>query len=191
MYRIGTDDYKLHFLAKTRNFKPFLVINDKLLVEIHPSIAWKLKQSKVPKSSNYCLFDVFRVLDLALWTHLGMDIINQYEVTKTFESEVWVEGNQTTISLKCLNNKYLKFPMSVKVGNYYDDPCTEEGICPTCKFHVEIGALSNVNIEIIDIKFGKANASVPTIPDVVASKKIINVGNEPITDALTVRLVTN
>ena len=100
-----------------------------------------------------------------------------FEVTKDFISEVWEDGK---ISLKCKHNGlYLKkFDEHEWIlSDYsmiYNDPCTELGVCDQCKFNVEIGTLSRVDIEIIGIEFGEFNDDIPPTPDIVASDDVIN-----------------
>ena len=73
------------------------------------------------------------------------------------------------------------------VNNYHDDPCTEDGICPTCKFHVEMGTLQSVQIEIVGLEFGQPEDGIPPIPDIVASDEVINRSDDPIETTLIVK----
>jgi len=128
----------------------------------------------------------FRIKYQVLITHLFDELI-PYEVTKDFESAVWEDGS---ISLKCVGNgRYLHGIDNIGeyVNNYHDDPCTEDGICPTCKFHVEMGTLQNVQIEIVGLEFGQPEDGIPPIPDIVASDEVINRSDDPIETTLIVK----
>lgn len=103
-----------------------------------------------------------------------------FYVTKDFISEVWEDGR---ISLKCKNNGlYLKFGMEGSILEtdvmMTTDPCTELGVCDHCKFNIEIGTLSRVDIEIIGIEFGEFNDDIPSTPDIVASDDVINYSDQ-------------
>ena len=78
-------------------------------------------------------------------------------------------------------------PYAVKVNSKADDPCTEDGICPTCKFHVEIGTLENVQIEIVGLEFGQPEDGIPPTPDIVLYDDVINRSDDPMPSTFVIK----
>ena len=87
------------------------------------------------------------------------------------------------------NGRYLDSfdNIGIEVNSFADDPCKAEGICPTCKFHVEMGTLQSVQIEIVGLEFGQPEDGIPPIPDIVASDEVINRSDDPIETTLIVK----
>ena len=73
------------------------------------------------------------------------------------------------------------------IGDYWDDPCREDGVCPTCKFHVEMGTLQNVQIEIIGLEFGQPEDGIPPTPDIVIYDDVINRSDDPMPSIFVIK----
>jgi len=108
-----------------------------------------------------------------------------------------------TVSLSCeTNNKFMTwadpqkskskdFPekqvaLSSNLGNAPVPFCFKDGICPTCKYNLVVGSITDLRFNILNVTFETPQGGAPTKPSQVSEKSIFNYGDEPIESTLTV-----
>ena len=107
-----------------------------------------------------------------------------------------------TVSLSCeSNNKFMTwadqkskskdFPeKQVALSSYLSNApvpfCVKDGICPTCKYNLVVGSITDLRFNILNVTFDTPQGGAPTKPSQVSEKSIFNYGDEPIESTLTV-----
>ena len=108
-----------------------------------------------------------------------------------------------TVSLSCeSNNKFMTwadpkksksddFPekqvaLSSNLGSAPVPFCVKDGICPTCKYNLVVGSITDLRFNILNVTFETPQGGAPTKPSQVSEKSIFNYGDEPIESTLTV-----
>ena len=58
---------------------------------------------------------------------------------------------------------------------YYEPPiCTEPGICPTCRFSLETGSITDISIRLVDLTWGDPEEAIPSSPSQVMEDNMNN-----------------
>merc|ERR1711953_17758 len=52
--------------------------------------------------------------------------------------------------------------------------CTEPGICPTCRFSLETGSITDISIRIVDLTWGDPEEAIPSSPSQVTEDNMNN-----------------
>jgi len=138
------------------------------------------------------------VYQLTFFTHKDQNKNNN----KTERMRVH-RNSDGTVSLSCeSNNKFMTwadpqkskskdFPekqvaLSSNLGNAPVPFCVKDGICPTCKYNLVVGSITDLRFNILNVTFETPQGGAPTKPSQVSEKSIFNYGDEPIESTLTV-----
>ena len=60
------------------------------------------------------------------------------------------------------------------VYDYKPPICTEPGICPTCRFSLETGSITDVSIRLVDLTWGDPEEAIPSSPSQVMEDNMNN-----------------
>ena len=52
--------------------------------------------------------------------------------------------------------------------------CTEPGICPTCRFSLETGSITDISIRLVDLTWGDPEEAIPSSPSQVMEDNMNN-----------------
>lgn len=129
-------------------------------------------------------------------------LINTTIINTTIEMRVH-RNNDGSVSLFCESNK--KFMTwgdgnsnstdfdgkQVALSSNLDDAevplCVEEGICPTCRYNLVAGSITDIKLKILKVTFKAPKGWEPNqVSSQVSEKSIVNHANEPIDSTLTV-----
>jgi len=120
---------------------------------------------------------------------------------KTIDMRVH-RNNDGSVSLSCeSNNKFMTwgdgagksddFPekqvaLSSNLGNAEIPLCVKEGICPTCRYSLVVGSITDLRLNILNVTLGAPEGWEPSKPSQVSETSILNYAEEPIDSTLTV-----
>jgi len=114
------------------------------------------------------------------------------------------QNNDGTVSLSCESNgKYVTW------GTVHSDECStdlnpsgrcwsahcqssqfpgclESGICPHCRYNLVVGSITDLQIRLVDLKWGNPEEAIPSSPNQVAEDITDNYSEEPIATTLKV-----
>jgi hypothetical protein len=65
-----------------------------------------------------------------------------------------LDNGDGTVAFRCAENG-LFLNQATVLFNYDGssrDFCTEPGVCPTCKFYLQCGSITQINLQILDIR---------------------------------------
>jgi len=112
------------------------------------------------------------------------------------------KNNDGSVSLSCeSNNKFMTwgdgseksedFPgkqvaLSSNLYNAEVPLCVEEGICPTCRYNLEVGSITDITFNILNVTFKAPEGWEPSKPSQVSETSILNHADEAIDSTLTV-----
>jgi len=131
-----------------------------------------------PKGNN-----VYPITSYAYLQH--WDELNEYD-----ERDVKIySNNDGTVSLKCVDNGLFARRYD---GVYCKDCsvpplCTEPGICPECRFNLVNGAISDIQIQLVDLTWGDSEEPIPSSPEQVDEDNQNNYSNTTTSTTLTVK----
>ena len=111
-------------------------------------------------------------------------------------------NNDGSVSLSCESNKKFMtwgdgaekskdFPgkqvaLSSNLDNAEIPLCFEEGICPTCRYNLVVGSITDLRFNILNVTFKAPEGWEPSKPSQVSETSILNYASEPIDSTLTV-----
>merc|ERR1719189_705942 len=153
----------------------------------YPDLQMKTKYNRMAINkqidSNTFLIDLY-FYDMHAF-EMGVEGACKVDVGREFLSIPLGDGS---IALQCPNGKYLdQWPGSwitpicqphVHPEFVFQDPCTSNGICDTCKFYPEVGTVNPVVIEVLSVDWGEVNGEIITNPSIVAKDQQDNWSDE-------------
>lgn len=104
------------------------------------------------------------------------------------------QNNDGTVALSCVDSG-----LYATWGNVHDDDgswfsyadnlpiCTESGICPHCRYSLVVGAINDIRIRLVDLKWGDPEEAIPSSPSQVAEDYTDNYTDTEITTTLRVQ----
>jgi hypothetical protein len=128
---------------------------------------------------------------------------SERNINTTIEMRVH-RNNDGSASLSCESNKKFmtwgdgsdtserkNFPgKQVALSSNFEDAevplCVEEGICPTCRYNLVVGSITDITLKILNVTFKTPEGLEPSKPSQVSETSILNHANEPIDSTLTV-----
>merc|ERR1719206_1314626 len=97
-----------------------------------------------------------------------------------------VQNSDSTVALRChYNGLYATWNNldedddhdghndEAMITGHYPPICTEPGICPTCRFSLETGSITDISIRLVDLTWGNPEEAIPSSPSQVRSTRRI------------------
>ena len=75
--------------------------------------------------------------------------------------------------------------LSSNLNNAEIPLCFAEGICPTCRYNLEVGSITDLRFNILNVTFKAPEGWEPSKPNQVYETSILNYADEPIDSTLT------
>jgi hypothetical protein len=126
---------------------------------------------------------------------------SERNINTTIEMRVH-RNNDGSVSLSCESNKKFMtwgdgkqnstaFPgkqvaLSSNLDNAEVPLCVEGGICPTCRYNLVDGSITDITLNILNVTFKTPEGLEPSKPSQVSETSILNHSNEPMDSTLTV-----
>ena len=99
-----------------------------------------------------------------------------------------VQNSDSTVALRCHHSGlYVTWSNDLhgeNVGDGLNDEagiegqfppiCTEPGICPTCRFSLETGSITDISIRLVDLTWGDPEEAIPSSPSQVMEDNMNN-----------------
>ena len=116
------------------------------------------------------------------------DILGRYLADGAPTQMSVVQNSDSTVALRCYDSDlYVTWSNidedfdgdGLNDEAFYEDShlppiCTEPGICPTCRFSLETGSITDISIRLVDLTWGDPEEAIPSSPSQVMEDNMNN-----------------